>query len=350
MNKTFKKISILLVFTFLLKNYFSYDIDILANESPYLFDKETGTILAYDTKIGGRNVVIPAYIDNEKVTSIADYAFKECDLLSVIIPDTLQKIGKEAFANNFFIVSFDTKNVSFIDELAFNNCYLGNQLTIGSKLTHIGKRAFENAGISNLYIPDTVVSVDNSAFELNLIENIYINNGKIVNVDDWTWHPDVVKTVFHVNYIINNNSVSTKRYSYNEKVDKLNSQKEGYEVVWYYDPLCIFEYDFNDSIKKDTSIYGVEKKKVYNVKFIDCFGKQIGKIQKVEYGDDAEAPVLENLGNYEFIKWNKNLKNVKEDMVIQGIFEKRKVKITIEYHDGEEQINNENYIKVIKDK
>ncbi len=99
----------------------------------------------YDKKplyIGGKlkEIRIP-----ESVTSIGDYAFAYCFLLTEIeIPKNVTNIGGEAFSN----------------------CFLLSKITIPNNITAIGKGTFAGcASLTEVIIPDSVTDIDSSAFQ-----------------------------------------------------------------------------------------------------------------------------------------------------------------------------------------
>ena len=128
------------------------------------------------------------------VTSIGDYAFRECTGFTgtLTIPDSVTSIGKFAFygcsefTGNLTIPDGVTSirrstfsgcsgftgdlvipdGVTSIEQYAFNRCegFTGT-LTIGDNVTSIGKYAFNDCtGITEVTIPDSVTSVDTMVF------------------------------------------------------------------------------------------------------------------------------------------------------------------------------------------
>ena len=91
-----------------------------------------------------KKVIIPSIINNCPVTSIGDFAFRECKVLtSIIIPDS----------------------VTSICDGVFWNCSSLNSIIIPDSVTSIGWYAFSNcSGLTSLTIPDSVTRIDYDSF------------------------------------------------------------------------------------------------------------------------------------------------------------------------------------------
>ena len=134
----------------------------------------------------GRNVVIP-----DIYTSIADGAFETKllrsggvttlfpNLLSVIIPNSVTSIGREAFAGNSLTsVAIPDSVTKFSDEQQFRDNKLID-VTLSKNLKEISAGAFEGNQLQNIEIPDSVTLIDDSAFANNQLESIEVPNSVI---------------------------------------------------------------------------------------------------------------------------------------------------------------------------
>lgn len=110
------------------------------------YETTSGTIQIVQTastESGSSGVVIPAYKNGKKITSIGENAFSECTSLeSVTIPSSVKSIG-----NN-----------------AFNKCSYLTSVTIPSGVTNIGTSAFYKSGLTSVTIPPSVTGIGGYAF------------------------------------------------------------------------------------------------------------------------------------------------------------------------------------------
>lgn len=106
------------------------------------FDDGEAEILCYNG--AGGDVIIPAQIENMRVTEIESRAFENCyGLISVTIPGSIESIGEDAFANCVNLSSVTIENgVREIDEYAFSGCTSLTRLDIPDSVMEIERFAF----------------------------------------------------------------------------------------------------------------------------------------------------------------------------------------------------------------
>ena len=120
-----------------------------------LIDSESNTLLQ-----GGKNSVVP-----DGVTEIGEYAFAYTGITEITIPDSVIKIGENAFATCELLKSVVLPaNITSIGDNTFRLCSSLKTVNLPEGLKTIGIGAFENSGLQAVTIPNTVDSIEESAF------------------------------------------------------------------------------------------------------------------------------------------------------------------------------------------
>ena len=133
---------------------FMYECDIL-------FNKDKSEIISF------RNQEIESYIIPNSVKSIGDSAFAGCcSLVSIVISDSVTSIGKEAFCDCRSLSKIIIpESVKSIGDSAFEFCRFLVSVVIPESVTSIGGKTFSNCGsLSKIFISDSVTSIGDSAF------------------------------------------------------------------------------------------------------------------------------------------------------------------------------------------
>jgi hypothetical protein len=112
------------------------------------------------------------YIDNDgninlsNITEIGDYLFYNCkSLKSVTFGPSLKSIGDYAFYSTGITNLYLPDSLQTIDEEAFYNCKSLKSVRFGRNLTSIGVGAFRSTGITNLDLPDSLQTIGEGAFD-----------------------------------------------------------------------------------------------------------------------------------------------------------------------------------------
>ncbi len=124
----------------------------------------------------------------ENVESICDYAFQNCALTSIHIPDSVEYMGYSVFADcsslNSVTGMASVKNINFstfkkcvslttisipngvtrIWDDAFSGCTSLTSINIPDGVTNVGSNAFSGSGLTSINIPDSVKYMDHSVF------------------------------------------------------------------------------------------------------------------------------------------------------------------------------------------
>ena len=108
-----------------------------------IYISEEGNISIKEYKGSSENVAIPDNFDGFPVVSIGDNAFREKDVVSVTIPDSVTLIGSSAFFSCSKLKSVVIgKSVVTISDYAFKNCKSLEKIVIPDSVKIIKESAF----------------------------------------------------------------------------------------------------------------------------------------------------------------------------------------------------------------
>ena len=157
---------------------FMYECDIL-------FNKDKSEIISF------RNQEIESYIIPNSVKSIGDSAFAGCcSLVSIVISDSVTSIGKEAFCDCRSLSKIIIpESVKSIGDSAFEFCRFLVSVVIPESVTSIGGKTFSNCGsLSKIFISDSVTSIGDSAFSgCDSLSEIVIPSS-VTSIGEETFH------------------------------------------------------------------------------------------------------------------------------------------------------------------
>lgn len=119
----------------------------------------------------------------DKISSIGNLAFQSCvSLTSLNIPNSVITIGDNAFSgcSNLTFLRLG-ENVNIIGKYAFSYCSKLTSLTIPNKTTKVGNYAFYNCEmLANIHFGEGLISLGNGAFyDCNSLSEICIPNNMI---------------------------------------------------------------------------------------------------------------------------------------------------------------------------
>jgi hypothetical protein len=148
-------------------------------EHEYDFDEETGTITAYNFTYN--DIRLPKELNDIPVTIIGNNIFYGQPLRSVVIPDSIVKIGIRAFSETNLTNVTIPGSVNTIDSSCFQNSKL-TAVTLNNGIQYINTNAFYGSAIANVTIPDTVTDIGQGAFAANKLTTVVIPD-KIVIIN-----------------------------------------------------------------------------------------------------------------------------------------------------------------------
>lgn len=117
----------------------------------------------------------------DSLIEIGEYAFSYCEGIggTLTLPDTLVKIGNNAFECGFTGDLIIPDSVTYIGDSAFHQCTeMSGSLVLGDSLTHIGGYTFPYNITGEVVIPASSTHIDDMAFSyLYHITSVVISNG-----------------------------------------------------------------------------------------------------------------------------------------------------------------------------
>ncbi len=158
-------------------------------QAAYTVDPATGVISDFDKSLSGKVIIPETDESGNKITEIAPYAFRGCDLITeIVIPETVMKIGgaafsgctalvsvtlpntvtalpKYAFENCTALTAVNLENITLIDDAAFWGCTALKTVALPDLLEVIGVGAFYKSGLVSVTLPESVTSLGASAFD-----------------------------------------------------------------------------------------------------------------------------------------------------------------------------------------
>ncbi|MCR4716634.1 MAG: leucine-rich repeat domain-containing protein [Lachnospiraceae bacterium] len=179
MKKSFKAV-VAIVLTFLLAFQVS-GLTVNAEDSDYTVKANadgTVTITKYNGAIGA--IEIPETINGASVDAIGSSVFYGTDITSVTIPKTVKTIGESAFA---YCVSLSKVNIAEGSELktvkasAFNKCSKVKEIVLPESVTKVGKEAFANMGKIKFTTAARDIDYANKAFDSTTVTELSCRQG-----------------------------------------------------------------------------------------------------------------------------------------------------------------------------
>ncbi len=146
----------------------------------FLYKKNTDNTITIQAYFGtGSDIVIPAEIEGMPVSEIDNSAFVypwcEVTLASVVLPNTLRKIGDKAFEGAAITEIELPPSLTHIGSRAFAECRDLTHITIPSDcLDDTGSEAFCNSGLESVTLAEGVTQIPSSAFANTRIREVIL--------------------------------------------------------------------------------------------------------------------------------------------------------------------------------
>ena len=140
-----------------------------------------GTIVITGYTGNATTIKIPSTIDGKKVTSIGNFAFRDCySLTNITISDSVTTIGEGAFYGCAGLTSVKIPDsVTSIGFSVFRGCIKLTDITIPDSVTTIEGWAFLGCiSLTSITVPDSVTSIGTGAFDgCNSLTAIRVDDG-----------------------------------------------------------------------------------------------------------------------------------------------------------------------------
>jgi hypothetical protein len=141
-----------------------YESITVDKDNPYFDSRDNCNAVietASNTLIAGcKKTIIPP-----TVTSIGDYAFDFCPIVSITIPNSVKQIGAKAFAQSSIVSITIPGSVKQIDKEAFHNCRDLKHISIEPGLSSIGENCFMGCdNLTSITLPSSISKIESGAF------------------------------------------------------------------------------------------------------------------------------------------------------------------------------------------
>lgn len=139
--------------------------------------------VTWATKPYSGDIIIPEKITGNgveyTVTCIGDFAFMQEKITSIVLPETLTRLGNGSFA---FVTGIKEvkipKNVRYIGDACFTNCSNLSKITLPAETDTLGSGAFAYTAVVYARIPKGITQLPNQLFEgCTKLENCDIPEG-----------------------------------------------------------------------------------------------------------------------------------------------------------------------------
>ena len=127
---------------------------------------EDGTVEITGYTGAATELEVPQEIDGIQVTVLEDGAFNRTGLTSVVIPESISKIGTAAFYGCASLTNIEIpESVTEIGERAFTRCSSLSSIDIPESVIEIGYGTFfECSSLTGINIPESVTEIGEVAF------------------------------------------------------------------------------------------------------------------------------------------------------------------------------------------
>ena len=271
---------------------------------------------------------VKSVILDDRATSIGDYAFYDCYLItSINFPNNINSIGRCAFFNCYRLVSiYMPDSVTSIEYKAFYKCSRLESVTIGSGVNSIGNFAFSKCSrLSSFYCKGIVPPVVGAIFQddytlTNITPSIFVPCGSLKAYKiAWSYYANAIQ--YEPSNVTGNPAVEGTG-----KVNVPSICEDSIVAIPIYGYHFVQWDDGNTDnprivdIMEEATYTAIFEINVYKVDFVD-WDNTILDSQQVNHGESAIAPEAPTREGWEFVGWDKNFSSVEDNMTIHAQYE-----------------------------
>jgi hypothetical protein len=164
-------------------------------------DENSIAIVGYNDPGNENYVLFPnAGIGGLPITDLGT-SFSESDLNGITLPEEVTNIADGAFYDCGLSSVVMTTNVSWIGNNAFNGCDL-DDVSIPSSVVYIGDSAFAQNELTQVVLPASVQIVGNNAFSENELTDLSLTNG-LMSIGNYAFANNELQQVYLPNSLAN---------------------------------------------------------------------------------------------------------------------------------------------------
>ena len=211
-----------------------------STQETYTTDDFTYTLIDEYSKVqilsyigSGTDVVIPDRIDNKKVTSIADSAFREKSITSVVFGQYVESIGNYAFysCQSLSKLDFSKSSVKTIGDYAFTVCKSLESIEFPNSLEIIGGYSFSThiGGYYGSYVASNLKSVKFGSglkaiggyafYENRNLETVEFTGSNLISIGQYAFKD--CRTLTNLNLTGNNTVIGDYAFNNNDALKEI---------------------------------------------------------------------------------------------------------------------------------